>query len=62
MTALVLLGGGLALLLVLGSLAQCGARHPQAGTRCTMTAGHKWRRPVVRGMYHTDREGRRWRA
>lgn len=55
--AIVLVG-----LVVLGSAAQCDARHPQAGTRCTMRTGHKWQRPVVQGMYHTDRNGRRWRA
>jgi len=54
--------GILAVLVLLGSMKQCDARHPQKGTRCVMGSSHKWRSPAIQGMYHTDRAGRRWRA
>lgn len=62
MTAILLVAGVLVVLVLLGSMAQCDARHPQAGTRCTMRTGHKWSSPALQGMFHTDRQGRRWRA
>lgn len=61
MTVLVLFGILVALVL-LGSMKQCDARHPQKGTRCVMGSAHKWGSPGIQGMYHTDRVGRRWRA